>query len=106
MLSFHQKNGDSLVRLEVPSLSWPNADCLGKQLLSLADSPDSKSLLLDFSNVEFVTGAGLGKLVSLHTRVRANGRRLAFFNVSPHVLEVFGVTGLMRVFDVRGCTAI
>jgi anti-anti-sigma factor len=105
MLSHHQENGDSLVRLDVPNLSWPNVDGLGNQLLSLADLPDSKNLFLDFRNIEFVTGAGLGKLVALYTKVRASGRRLAFLNVGAHVREVFGVTGLMKVFDVRSGAA-
>jgi anti-anti-sigma factor len=101
MLSLHQNNGESLVRLDVSNLSWPNADSVGKQLFSLADRADSTNLFLDFKNIEFVTGAGLGKLVALYTRVKANGRRLAFFNVAPHVREVFGVTGLMKLFDIR-----
>jgi anti-sigma B factor antagonist len=71
------------------------------ELLALADEPDESPLLLDFGNVEYLTSATLDTLVSLHRKLRVRGRHLTVGNLGPLVHEVFAVTGLDRLFDLR-----
>jgi anti-anti-sigma factor len=101
MISLHKRNSNKLVKFDVECLRWPMADRVGDHLLTVADAPDTNNVVLDFGDVEFVTGSGLGKLVALHLKIKAKGGRLAFQNVRPFVREVFAVTGLSRLFDVR-----
>jgi anti-anti-sigma factor len=58
-------------------------------------------LHLDFRDVRFVTASGLGQLVVLHQVLRARGGRLTLTGLSAHLREVFEVTRLTRVLDVR-----
>jgi anti-sigma B factor antagonist len=71
------------------------------QLLALADEPSESDLLLDFGNVEYLTSAALGTLVSLHKKLLAGGRHLTVGNLSPQVHEVFKVTKLDKLLDLR-----
>jgi anti-sigma B factor antagonist len=55
-------------------------------------------LLLDLSNVEFLSSAGVGKLITLNRKVDRLGGRLVLCNVAPSVDEVFGI--VRRLFTV------
>jgi anti-anti-sigma factor len=73
----------------------------GDHLLALVGGLKAGRLLLDFGNVAYLNAATLGLLVLLHTRLQARGRRLIVCNLAPHLYEVFEVTNLHRLFDVR-----
>lgn len=60
-----------------------------------------RHLLLDLAGVECVTAGGLGELVALHNRLRDSGGRLVLVNVGERAFEVFAVTGLTGLLDVR-----
>src|SRR5579884_171326 len=72
-----------------------------EQLLDLADRPGPTRLLLDLGGVRFLSSSGLGLLVGLHKRLRAGGGSLAVCGVNPDVREVFEVTRLDQVLDLR-----
>ncbi len=58
-------------------------------------------LVLDFRNVKFLTSLGLAMLLTLRKRLTEGGRKLAILNLQPHIYEVFSVTRLDTLFDVR-----
>jgi len=57
-------------------------------------------LLLDFTNVEYLTSVELGTLVTLHKTVKASGGRLTLFNLNAEVYEVFTVTRLQALLGI------
>jgi anti-anti-sigma factor len=65
------------------------------------EASDGRTLLLDLAGVECVTAGGLGQLVALHTRLRESGGRLVLVNVGERAFEVFKLTGLNALLDVR-----
>lgn len=67
------------------------------------DQPESPSpaLVLDLGEVTELTADGLGQLVSLHKRLRASGGQLVLCNVGERAYEVFEVTRLIDLLDVR-----
>jgi anti-anti-sigma factor len=71
------------------------------RLLSGIVELQQQHLILDFSNVKFLTSLGLAMLLTLRKRLADGGRRLAILNLHPHVYEVFSVTRLDTLFDVR-----
>ncbi|MBI1914143.1 MAG: response regulator [Planctomycetes bacterium] len=83
------------------SLHEATIHCIRDELLALADQPGGSDLVLDFSNVTFVSSMALGILVSLHKKLVDGGRHLTVRNLSPHVHEVFAVTRLDKVLDLR-----
>jgi len=82
------------------ALGAPDTEALREELFALAET-GSPFLQLDFRGVEYLTAAGLGILVAVHTRLRDAGRRLVLCNVRPEVEEVLRVTRLNMILDVR-----
>jgi len=75
---------------------------LGAELFGLVEQLNRKSILLNFSDVEFLSSAALGKLITLDRKVKSAKGRLKMCNIRPEILEVFQVTKLNKVFDIRG----
>jgi anti-sigma B factor antagonist len=82
-------------------LDEANIQELGKELFALVEEDNRKSLLLNFSNVEFLSSAALGKLITLDKKVKAHGGKLKLCNIRPEIYEVFAITKLNKLFDIR-----
>jgi anti-anti-sigma factor len=83
------------------ALTHENAGAFGELLHGAAEQAVGRQLVLDFSNVVFVSAAGLGALVRLHRKLRATGGSLALCDLDDLVYEVFEVTALTTLFEVR-----
>ncbi|MDR2403917.1 MAG: STAS domain-containing protein [Spirochaetaceae bacterium] len=62
---------------------------------------ESPALVLDFKDVDYMASAGLRVLVAAQKKLHTSGDSLILFNVRKEVMEVFEVTGLDEVFDIR-----
>jgi anti-sigma B factor antagonist len=71
------------------------------QLDALTEEPGHSRLVLDFGNVVYVAGRALGMLVGLHKKLLGAGRRLTVRNLHPQIYEVFVVTRLDKLLDLR-----
>lgn len=74
---------------------------LGKELFSLVESGGYTKLLLNFSAVEFLSSAALGKLIMLYKEISLRGGMLKFSNISADIRELFTIMNLDRIFDIR-----
>ena len=63
------------------------------------DSPGVK-LVLSFKNVEHLSSAALGMLITLRNKVDEGGGRLRLSDINPQIFEVFKITRLNKVFDI------
>ena len=95
------ENGKPAVKLPTGCFIWPIVENIDAQLFSLAEEMNWKKLHLDFSDVEFLTAAGLGKMVVLQNMLKTTGRKLSLHNVGPLIYEVFEVTRLSKICDIR-----
>ena len=75
-------------------LDEANIQELGIEMFGLVEQEKRKNLLLNFTNVEFLSSAALGKLITLDKKVKANGGRLKLSNIRPEIYEVFAITKL------------
>jgi len=73
---------------------------LGDELKSRMEGLEGGHLLLDFTNVSYITSVELGSLITLHKRMRDSGGRLILFNLTDEVYEVFTATSLHTVFSI------
>src|SRR5438309_11660659 len=83
-------------------LDEQNIQIIGEQLFSLVDQDHVKKMLLNFRNVEYLSSAALGKLITLNKKVQAAGGRLVLCNIDPQIREVFEITKLDKLFVIRG----
>ena len=75
---------------------------LGNELFSLVEQDKRESLLLNFEDVKFLSSAALGKLIKLDKIVKSNAGKLKLANIRPEILEVFTITRLDKLFDIKG----
>ena len=73
---------------------------LSTELEGLTDGLGECHMLLDFTNVEYITSVELGTLVNLHKKMKASGGRLTLFNLNLDVFEVFTVTRLETLLQI------
>lgn len=74
---------------------------IGEQLFSLVEEVGRKKLLLNFSNVELLSSAALGKLVTLNRKIKDVGGKLVLCQINPNIFEVFEITKLNRIIEIR-----
>ena len=77
-----------------------NIQVIGEQLFSLVDEQGLRKILLNFSNVEFLSSAALGKLITLNKKLQQVGGKLILCNIDAQIFEVFEITKLDRFFKI------
>jgi len=82
-------------------LDEQNIQIIGEQLFSLIDEHGRRKLILNFSNVEYLSSAALGKFITLNKKVNAAGGRLVLCNIDPQIYEVFEITKLNKLFNIQ-----
>lgn len=66
-----------------------------------AAAAGAKTLVFDFSALEFIASSALRQLVSVDKRLRAAGGDIVITGMNDVVRDVFDVTGLNEVFTIR-----
>lgn len=70
------------------------------ELMALVEGGDGIKLLLDFDNVEHLSSAALGMLITLRKCVGEANGKLRLSTISPQIYEVFKITRLNQLFDI------
>ncbi len=74
---------------------------LGDELYALVERDNRPKIVLNFSHVEFMSSAALGKLISFEKKVSAAGSKLMLSNIRPEIHEVFAITKLTKLFTIK-----
>ena len=81
-------------------LDETNIQIIGNQLFGLVDEDGREKIVLDFSNVEYLSSAALGKLITLDKKVKAAKGKLRLCSIRPDIYEVFAITKLNKLFTI------
>jgi len=73
---------------------------VGEQLLDLVGKKGVRKVLLDFTDVRFMSSALLGVLLPLVRKLTKEGGQLKLCGISPGLREVFEVSKLDRLFAI------
>ncbi len=82
-------------------LDEQNIAIIGEQLFELVDTENRKKILLNFSNVDYLSSAALGKLITLNKKANTAGGKLILCNIKPEIKEVFEITKLDKFFKIK-----
>ena len=74
---------------------------IGEELDRLVESEPGIKLLLNFKNVDHLSSAALGMLITLNKKIKEHNGSLKLSNINRQILEVFKITRLNRVFDIH-----
>ena len=82
-------------------LEEQNIQNIGEQLFALVEQDGLTKLLLNFGNVEYLSSAALGKLITLNKKVKDAGGKLILCEITPQIYEVFEITRLDKFFRIE-----
>lgn len=83
-------------------LDEQNIQLIGEELFRLVDELGRTKILLNFGNVEFLSSAALGKLITLNRKLQGvPGGKLILCSISQDIREVFEITKLDKLFTIH-----
>jgi anti-sigma B factor antagonist len=78
-----------------------NVQAIAKELSHLVEDLGRRKLLLNFTNVEYLSSAALGKLIRLNKKLKAVGGRLVLCNIRAEVYEILETTKMNHLFEMQ-----
>lgn len=81
-------------------LDQSNVQQLGEELDALVDEYELKRIVVDFSNVNYMSSAVMGKLVSLLKKVKAAKGKIALCCIEEGILEIFKIMRFDKMFTI------
>lgn len=92
----------ALVRFQDRKIVDPsNIEEVGDEMFTLLEKENFKNVILNFDGVEFLGSAALNKLIMMDKKVKAAGGKLRLCALRAEIMEVFTITKLNRVFDIK-----
>jgi anti-sigma B factor antagonist len=83
------------------ALDEASTEQIGEQLFRLVEELGRCRLHLEFGNVTYLTSSTLGMLLLLHKKLQTVGGGLVLTNMLPQIYEIFAITNLNRLLDIR-----
>ena len=77
---------------------------IGEEINRIIDGADEPRLLINFEDVDHLSSAALGTLISVNNRIREKGGQLRLANIDPQIYEVFAITKLNKLFEIHETT--
>lgn len=74
---------------------------IGDELHQVVEAEPGIKLLLNFKNVDHLSSAALGMLITLNKKVKEQSGDLKLSDINRQIFEVFKITRLNRVFDIH-----
>jgi anti-sigma B factor antagonist len=65
-----------------------------------ASTSDARTIVLDFSGLDYMNSGGIGLLVTLLVRVQRQGQRLLAFGLSEHYRQILTLTRLDEAIGI------
>lgn len=94
------KQGSTTIAKIIGSANMVVSSDLKDQLLDLVkESPDR--LILDLSELEFISSVGLGGIIAAHLRCRHHNGSVELAAPQPDILELLTITNLTSLFVVH-----
>lgn len=85
-------------------LDEANIQVIGEEIAALIDAEARPKLVINFANVDHLSSAALGTLITVNNRVRAKSGQLRLANIDPQIYEVFVITRLNNLFQIHETT--
>ena len=93
-VTVEQKDAVTLMRFEGDITSFSEAALLGTY--RGLPPEEHKSILLDFSKVEYINSSGIALIITMLREAFGTGQRIHCFGLSPHFKKVFEMVGLLK----------
>lgn len=97
-------NREGVTRIEFVDrniLDEANIQQIGDEITEIIESADEPKVLISFENVDHLSSAALGTLITINSKVREKGGQLRLADIHKQIYEVFVITKLNKVFQIH-----
>ncbi len=81
-------------------LDEANIQQIGEEIGRVVDGQDEPKVLISFLNVDHLSSAALGTLITINNKIRGREGQLALAEIDPQIYEVFVITKLNKLFQI------
>ena len=81
-------------------LDEANIQQIGEEIGRLVDASDRPKILISFQNVDHLSSAALGTLITINNKIRGKDGQLRLAQIDPQIYEVFVITKLNKLFEI------
>ena len=82
-------------------LDEANIQQIGEEITEIVESETMPKILISFENVDHLSSAALGTLITINKKVKNREGILRLANIDPQIYEVFKITQLDRIFSIH-----
>jgi len=98
-LTLTEQDGTAIATLNAESVSIAELESIAGVLREYIANRRPSRLIIDLNRVCFLSSMMLGLLVDTWRRLREYGGRMRICGLQPHLMRVFRVTHLDRIFE-------
>jgi anti-sigma B factor antagonist len=96
---YYAQNATIVTLTDEKLLEDDDIKALEESIMPLVD--DSQvNLVIDFSNVQFLSSAVLGLLIRISKKISENKGRLKFCSINSKIFDIFKITRLDEIFEI------
>lgn len=82
-------------------LDEANIQKIGEEIGRIVDDQNPPRILINFENVDHLSSAALGTLITINNKVGAKSGQLRLAGIDPQIYEVFVITKLHKLFKIH-----
>jgi anti-sigma B factor antagonist len=85
-------------------LDEANIQAINEEITAVIEHASVPKILISFSNVDHLSSAALGALITINNKIREKSGALHLANIDPQIYEVFVITRLNKLFNIHETT--
>ena len=85
-------------------LDEANIQAINEEITGEIEKSATPKLLISFSNVDHLSSAALGALITINNKIKEKSGELHLANIDPQIYEVFMITRLNKLFNIHDTT--
>ena len=85
-------------------LDEANIQLIGEEITQIINQEPKPKLLVDFTDVDHLSSAALGTLITVNNKTRSLQGQLRLANIDPQIYQVFVITKLNKLFEIHETT--
>jgi anti-sigma B factor antagonist len=78
-----------------------NIQAISEEVSGLIDAASTPRILINFTNVDHLSSAALGALITINKKIREKSGQLRLANIDPQIYEIFVITQLNSLFNIH-----
>jgi anti-sigma B factor antagonist len=82
-------------------LDEANIQQIGDEIKQIIEAEPKPKLLINFADVDHLSSAALGTLITVNNKIRSLSGQLRLCNIDPQIYQVFKITKLDKIFEIH-----